>query len=1190
MEVFMRAIPDQTSEDQLKRFLQPHLAKIAIHQFSCQKLRGRGCATLTVQKAEQGHNFLRQYGNPRIGGLNLKGQTILCSISRKQPDPYLLRVLMEEEEKLRNKPKVVRKSTVPSQRNFDLWKLSCGVWDYEGHDLVFVSYYEDLIQGTASFGKNSLAMVFNRCEDNSSRLRVDVPYSSVYSITLGGGTDLALTLTLTEAPRMYGYTAISQMSGLTHRLQSLGSDNRQPRFDRIRLSSISPGHKAIVSTCLVYRIQLKDSSFTHVRGLLKTRDLPPSIPWSTMVTGPKTSFTSSLSKLNQELSSKYDKLPFGVKFQVQKLAQNGYLPPARVSALLPEIARMAQSTEVDVAINAVRKLTSQIPYAGPDADAQSFTIQALANLLKRNVELCQTETFHSIVTPDQQSHLALVYKASVTPTGIYLYGPQQEPKNRVLRKYSDHLDYFLRVQFCDEDGESLHYDRFASNENIFHDRFKKILDGVINIAGRGYEFLGFSHSSLRSQTCWFMAPYVEHGNLLHARVVIARLGDFSAIRSPAKCAARIGQAFSESYSSANLSQDVMQVIPDVERFDRVFSDGVGVISSSILRRMWDENPQTLKRRPTVFQIRYAGAKGMISLDDRLKGDALLLRPSMIKFSGSSATDIEICGAASRPLPMFLNRQLIKIMEDLGVSRPTLVDLQNEAVEQLRITTLSPINASNFLHRNRIGTTAHLPWFIKKLHRMGLAFQIDPFLRDSLEMAVLVRLRELKHRARIPVEKGVTLYGIMDETAFLQEGEIYCVFETESGEKSVLTGSKVLVTRSPALHPGDLQLAKAVDVPYGSPLNALNNCVVFSQMGKRDLPSQLSGGDLDGDLYNVIWHPELCPNVTSEPADYARVQPQDIVPVVERHHMTDHFIQFMENDQLGRIANLHLILADQRPSGTFDVDCIRLAAKHSTAVDFSKTGIAVNLSDLPKYSPYKPDFMAPGPHVITENRVSLENQELSDDGEEQDAVNALDREKKSVRYYQSHKVLGELYRAIDEKSVFEGLQRQSNHLGGSSDPHQSLMEKIWNHIQHETAFIQWKHLEQEARDIKESYEDCLIETMAQYSPHPLNYLTELEVFVGNIMGKFGAQSRRQREYSIGMKDKFDRDVALIISWILKNAETGEHDAESLERSIACLAIAMEDEKSRAKIGRLRSFRYVAAAVCLKELDRAHGQIS
>jgi hypothetical protein len=42
----------------------------------------------------------------------------------------------------------------------------------------------------------------------------------------------------------------------------------------------------------------------------------------------------------------------------------------------------------------------------------------------------------------------------------------------------------------------------------------------------------------------------------------------------------------------------------------------------------------------------AAAKGMVLLDPRLEGDALALRQSMIKFEGSTSTDIEICDAES----------------------------------------------------------------------------------------------------------------------------------------------------------------------------------------------------------------------------------------------------------------------------------------------------------------------------------------------------------------------------------------------------------------------------------------------------------------------------------------------------------------------------------------------------------------
>lgn len=179
---------------------------------------------------------------------------------------------------------------------------------------------------------------------------------------------------------------------------------------------------------------------------------------------------------------------------------------------------------------------------------------------------------------------------------------------------------------------------------------------------------------------------------------------------------------------------------------------------------------------------------------------------------------------------------------------------------------------------------------------------------------------------------------MDETGFLEEGEIYCFVQTESGG-NLVTGS-VVITRSPALHPGDVQCVTAVDVPVDSPLRALHNVVAFSSKGKRDLPSQLSGGDLDGDLYNIIYDNTLYPKQLYQPADYPAATPINIGRPVERSDMTDFFVKFMENDNLGLIATLHQILADQKASGTSDPVCILLAGLHSTAVDFSKTGIGV----------------------------------------------------------------------------------------------------------------------------------------------------------------------------------------------------------------------------------------------------------
>ena len=150
---------------------------------------------------------------------------------------------------------------------------------------------------------------------------------------------------------------------------------------------------------------------------------------------------------------------------------------------------------------------------------------------------------------------------------------------------------------------------------------------------------------------------------------------------------------------------------------------------------------------------------MISLDNRIDDHVIYLRPSMVKFEGSPANDIEICGAAFKPLPMYLNRQLIKILEDLGVSEEAFLSLQQEAVEQLRMIVESPVNAASFFRRSNVGETAKLPWLVRELWGLGILYTDDSFLKQVLEVCVLAELRELKHRSRIRVNDGMTLYGM-----------------------------------------------------------------------------------------------------------------------------------------------------------------------------------------------------------------------------------------------------------------------------------------------------------------------------------------------------------------------------------------------------------------------------------------------
>lgn len=334
---------------------------------------------------------------------------------------------------------------------------------------------------------------------------------------------------------------------------------------------------------------------------------------------------------------------------------------------------------------------------------------------------------------------------------------------------------------------------------------------------------------------------------------------------------------------------------------------------------------------------------MLSLNSALKGPIVCLRDSMIKFQAESDSNIEICGSGINKLPCYLNAPLIKILEDLGIPRDLFLELQRQEVESLRQAVRSSRQAAIFLDQSHIAKSTRLPWLISMLHSLGLHYVHDSFLKRAVELAILMKLRDLKYKARILVPKGVTLYGIMDETGILKEHEIFVPILNENNHREIIVRRNVIVTRSPAFHPGDVQLANAVEVPEDSPLRKLHNCVVFSQHGDRDLPSQLSGGDLDGDLFNIIYDDRFRLRKLAKPADYPRVPGTILDRPVTIEDIKDFFITFMRQDQLGRIATTHKILADREAMGTFDPKCLTLAELHSTAVDFSKTGTPVGLS-------------------------------------------------------------------------------------------------------------------------------------------------------------------------------------------------------------------------------------------------------
>lgn len=68
--------------------------------------------------------------------------------------------------------------------------------------------------------------------------------------------------------------------------------------------------------------------------------------------------------------------------------------------------------------------------------------------------------------------------------------------------------------------------------------------------------------------------------------------------------------------------------------------------------------------------------------------------------------LELCGAAYKPLQVFLNHQFIKILEDLGVPARNFKDVQDEALSILKRMTDHPLNAASFLGKLSGDTHIH----------------------------------------------------------------------------------------------------------------------------------------------------------------------------------------------------------------------------------------------------------------------------------------------------------------------------------------------------------------------------------------------------------------------------------------------------------------------------------------------------
>ncbi|KAF9450089.1 RdRP-domain-containing protein [Macrolepiota fuliginosa MF-IS2] len=777
-----------------------------------------------------------------------------------------------------------------------------------------------------------------------------------------------------------------------------GAKKQEP-YQRLTTFPVVNNPGAIPYTSLAIRLILRSpagtEAFAHICEAANLRNLLKSYP---IRVARRDLFSSSRLQMMDIAIRQFE---WSVAFQLEALVRNLYVDATEVLSLIPKVQTMVASRGRAY----VAKLLKQFAPRAKDFLYTDSTTTILPCFDSFAEEFSKQGNIEPDIPEDPNFYSSL--HVMVTPTSMFLTGPFVDKSNRVIRRYDRaNQDSFLRVEFREDNNLQFRFDRDVDSLEFIKRRIGPIMHEGLLIAGRKFRFLAYSQSALKEHSVWFVKVFNDskHG-IVTAAKIISSLGNFRGLSydttlefCPARLGARVSQAFSAT-DAAVVEVDEILIDEDIETGDGkyVFTDGSGGMSEELAREIWRliGRKRDLDEYPHAYQIRFQGSKGMLSVDYTLNGsNALSLRPSMIKFDAPGSTEIEISRAIDQPTTYYLNRPLIMILEGLGVPYEVFKGFQDQAVRETKAATRSLSAAAHLLQTHGLGLSFKLPSVMVSLGKLDLeVLAQDPFFDQLLRLGIYHVLRDLKHRARIPIPNAWTLVGVADTHGYLRKQEVFvCVRHREKG--TFYLDGPVLISRSPTIHPGDVQLAMAIGKPErGSPFvkEALPNTVVFSVQGERPLPTCLGGGDLDGDLYNIIPlkdHPYFAPKHTFPPADYLPAQKEFTEWPCTMKDVADFVMKYIVSDVLGVVATNWLIIADQQGNIT-NKDCILLAKLHSDAVDYQKTGRQVPLEDIPKARFPRPDWNAP---------ETIEGMAHQD-----------------TKYYKSETALGKLTRAIDLKA-------------------------------------------------------------------------------------------------------------------------------------------------------------------------------
>ena len=697
----------------------------------------------------------------------------------------------------------------------------------------------------------------------------------------------------------------------------------------------------------------------------------------------------------------------------------------------------------------------------------------------------------------------------ITPSKIIYNIPTLSSTNHFQRKLINYNDSIIKVKVLDEDHSKICSLDINKSEKLL--KFIKTFfkDGIV-LGFSYYNYIASSNSQLKNLGGWminlegiracneinnnFDNKYNEEDKnnysfqiYNNSEEILNKFGNFSKEKNIFKNTARKGMLFSDTKYITDVNICNVKSLEDEKIGEYIITDGIGKISKDLIdysSKIWDTNESNLY---SAIQIRFMGCKGVFALDPTLESNTVHYRESQKKFN-SDDTALNIC-SVSNFKEGFLNRQFIILLSTLGVEDKIFENIQDNITKKylnLLIDSSKALVDDNSLYyevKNKL--SYFIPTF-EYFFKKRIDFLNEPLFSQIINILVYSRLIDIKYNGRLKDKKSVCLMGVIDETNTLEEDQVYIhlIYSTENLNINKILDQKVIIYRSPSLHPGDIKILTAVNNPS---LGHMKNVIVFSKKGNRPTFNQLSGGDLDGDRYFISYNDEIANNVKEinckslEDLKYSEKDNKNIKnEKITIEDSINCMIKTTSNNLVGQICDTHLSFADNSELKTKDPKCIELCKLFNQEIDASKTGNFINLSILKEKKlimKMRPDFLSNG----------MENKN---------------------KIYSSPGILGKLYRKIDKNELYDKFRTNFFEKAIRRN------YKINNDLITENCF---KYLA-DAYIIYNDYKIKLCNLMKKY-----NFCTESELFLSLRVFK------KNRGYR-GKEDSYTLELKILVDYI------------------------------------------------------------